>query len=271
MSDEAGTPRPGQGPWSEDLALIFQDEATRTQVDQFLRSKVQPYTTKLEQDISQYRGQLESEEFQQAQRLYNDLQTDPQATYQALTRELAPEQADEVIDYLFNNQQTFEAAQPQEEAQQMEVTPEMQQVIDWAAQQQADQQAAAETAVYEAEKAQFLEANKDVVADIDPFVVQTANEDGTVNWDAAKAAYDQFVGQFQPKEAEGESLDLGLEQPKTDEPAATEEPKTDEPEDTTPDFAKRGTPKYDAKRALQWAIKQGAAAHVASNKAPDTL
>ena len=39
----------GSGPWANDLSSTFEDESIRTQVDSFLREKVQPYVTQLEQ------------------------------------------------------------------------------------------------------------------------------------------------------------------------------------------------------------------------------
>lgn len=70
---------PQPGPWANDLNAIFTDESTRGQVDQFLREKVQPYTTKLEQQASQS---------QDASRLWNDLNENPVDTYVAITEEM---------------------------------------------------------------------------------------------------------------------------------------------------------------------------------------
>jgi hypothetical protein len=42
----------GEAPWSSSLAQAFPDEAVRGQVDQYLRSTVQPYITQREQDTA---------------------------------------------------------------------------------------------------------------------------------------------------------------------------------------------------------------------------
>lgn len=41
------------GPWDESLSRAFPDEATRGQVDQYLRSEIQPYITRKEQELGQ--------------------------------------------------------------------------------------------------------------------------------------------------------------------------------------------------------------------------
>lgn len=65
----ASLPAPaGDAPWSADLAGLFPDEAVRGQVDGYLREKVQPRVTKMEQDLAQYRP---------AHQLYDDFQSSP--------------------------------------------------------------------------------------------------------------------------------------------------------------------------------------------------
>jgi hypothetical protein len=64
------------GPWAEDLNSRFEDEAQRQAVDAFLREKVQPYVTQLEQES---RPALE---------LYKDLRANPAATYVEITEDL---------------------------------------------------------------------------------------------------------------------------------------------------------------------------------------
>lgn len=72
----------GSGPWANDLASMFDDEGIRTQVDSFLREKVQPYVTNLEQRSKP------SPEVELATQLYTDLREDPSSTYLAITEEL---------------------------------------------------------------------------------------------------------------------------------------------------------------------------------------
>lgn len=50
---QAQTTEQQAGPWDADLARAFPDEATRGQVDQFLRSTVQPYVTQREQQLGE--------------------------------------------------------------------------------------------------------------------------------------------------------------------------------------------------------------------------
>lgn len=66
------------GPWDADLAQ-FTDAATRAQVDQLLRTRVQPYTTQLEQKAAAAAD---------AQRLYDDLTNNPAETMAALANDL---------------------------------------------------------------------------------------------------------------------------------------------------------------------------------------
>lgn len=74
----------GAAPWAADLASLFPDEATRTAVDGFVRSKVQPYTTQLEQKVAG---------LSDAERLYNDITQNPLDTYVAITTEMFGEEA----------------------------------------------------------------------------------------------------------------------------------------------------------------------------------
>lgn len=78
-------------PWNDDLAQAFTDEAVRAQVDQFLRSTVQPYVTNLEQATQQDRD---------ARRLWEDFNTRPEATFASVARELFPDNADQLLEVL---------------------------------------------------------------------------------------------------------------------------------------------------------------------------
>lgn len=81
----AAPPAPADGPWSADLAT-FQDPAVRQQVDQLLRTRVQPHVTQLEQQVAASRD---------AQVLWTDLNADPLGTYVAITQELLGDAAAE--------------------------------------------------------------------------------------------------------------------------------------------------------------------------------
>lgn len=72
------------GPWAADLEQIISDPAMRGTVDQFLRTKVQPHTTRLEQEVASSRD---------AVRLWQELEKDPVGTYVAITSELFGQEA----------------------------------------------------------------------------------------------------------------------------------------------------------------------------------
>ena len=81
-------------PWANDLAEIFADDSTRSQVDEFLRSKIQPYITKLEQESAPDRN---------AARLWDAFHSDPIATYEQVTREIyGEEEADRIMSAVRN-------------------------------------------------------------------------------------------------------------------------------------------------------------------------
>lgn len=127
----AAPPQPpaGAGPWAADLAAMFPDESTRTQVDTFLRSKVQPHVTQIE---TQYAP---------ARQLYDGLNDPEQSviTYLAATEQLyGAEVAQKVAESLGL---TDEPAAPegQPPSAQPQLTPEQQRAIDWAQAQEAEQ------------------------------------------------------------------------------------------------------------------------------------
>lgn len=82
----AAPPAPPSGPWADKLSVF--DESTRAQVDAFLRTEVQPYVTRLEQQTS---------ELEAAGQLYNDLQSDPLQTYVDLTHEMLGDEIAEAV------------------------------------------------------------------------------------------------------------------------------------------------------------------------------
>lgn len=211
----------GNAPWSTDLANTFEDEAVRAQVDQFIRGQVQPYTTKLEQDVAQYRAQVDSDEYQQAKQYFEANQNDPHGVLAAQLLQLYPEHAQEVFDFL-NGPDMSTYQEPENE--QVSLTPEQEQAFAWIEQQQ-------NLALYEQEKAEFLAANPDINGDfIDVHANTTLNDDLTYNWDAAKASYEAHVEAYTKalKSGDADKIDLGIEQPK-DEPAKPEPAKAKEP------------------------------------------
>lgn len=124
QGQEQGTT--GQGPWAEDLNTRFEDEATRQAVDAFLREKVQPYVTQVEQEA---RPALE---------LYRDLQANPGATYVELTEDLfGADDAKAITELLEGRYGDPQSPAPQEQVQQPTPTegqtdPRMQEMLnDW--------------------------------------------------------------------------------------------------------------------------------------------
>lgn len=76
----------GSGPWAAQLAQF--DETTRSSVDQFIRTSVQPYVTQLEQKNAQA---------QDAIRLYSSLNEAPAETYLQITSELFGDEAVDAV------------------------------------------------------------------------------------------------------------------------------------------------------------------------------
>jgi hypothetical protein len=174
-------PSQGNTPWANDLNQAFTDEAQRAAVDQFLRSNVQPYVTKLEQDS---RDALD---------LYNDLQGDQRAqAHIDVTRDLyGDEAAQNIQDYLellaANPPEPSPAAPPQRD-------PEVQALID-------RDKARQEKADYDQEFARVAAANEDLGLDpakdyLKPFVAETGDFDEAVV--QYRAWVEQLRAQYAP-------------------------------------------------------------------------
>lgn len=163
----AAPPAPvNPGPWSNDLAQAFQDEAVRGQVDAFLREKVQPHTTRLEQQAAEARD---------AQRLLTDLQNDPNATMEALAAELN-----------WTPQQLQEAVEQQVEAPQYaQLDPEAQAALDYVRQEQAEK-------AYDAELARVNQQHPGIIPDVFHPLVVAADGD----FDVAYQMYENVIHQF---------------------------------------------------------------------------
>lgn len=81
-------PAPSDTPWAADLETLFEDPAVRGQVDGFVREKIQPYVTQLEQATQVNRD---------AERLWNDFRETPVDTFGAVAVELfGDEKAEEL-------------------------------------------------------------------------------------------------------------------------------------------------------------------------------
>lgn len=80
------------GPWEADIRAAFTDPTVQATVDAFLRSKVQPRMTQLEQSVAAADN---------AKQLWDAFQADPATTYAEITRELyGPEHGQAALEYL---------------------------------------------------------------------------------------------------------------------------------------------------------------------------
>lgn len=155
---------PNPGPWDNDLQSLGFDDATRSQVDAYLREKIQPRMTQLEQQAAEAR---------QAQTLMNDLINDPSSTMEALAAELnwSPQQLQQVVEQ-----------EIEEPTQQQVVDPRVQQAVEYYESQQAEQ-------AYESEMNRLVSQHPGLRPDLmHPFVV-TADGD----FDQAYSLYENYV------------------------------------------------------------------------------
>ncbi|MGZ6852645.1 MAG: hypothetical protein ACXVGB_00655 [Mycobacteriaceae bacterium] len=169
----------GDGPWAQDIRSTFQDPEVQRQVDAFLRSKVQPHVTQVEQ------------QYAPARELWQDLQAEDQSqslgTYLAIAEQLyGPEVAQAVASSL--EAQFTQPQQPETPAPaQPQLTPEQQQAIDWANAQQAEQ-------LYQSELARVKASDPNVRDELfHPFVVGSEGD-----FDQALAAYQNWHAQAYP-------------------------------------------------------------------------
>lgn len=180
---EPAAPETPTGPWANDLATHFEDPGQRAAVDAFLRETVQPYSTKLEQQLA---------ELKPAEQLYSDLVANPQDTFLAISEELFGEDGAKAIsEQLFGSQEEPVVTNP--ETTQPAINPEDQAAIDWAKQQAITEQYNAEF-----ERVKGLDDYKDVPAeDWDLFHPFVASAEG--DFDAAAAGFAQWRSQVESR------------------------------------------------------------------------
>lgn len=109
---------------------MFPDESTRTQVDTFLRSKVQPHVTQIEQ------------QFAPARQLYEGLNDPEQSviTYLAATEQLyGTEVAQKVAESLGLSEEQPPAPTDEQPPTAPQLSPDQQRAIEWAQAQEAEQ------------------------------------------------------------------------------------------------------------------------------------
>lgn len=181
-------PPQNEGPWASDLALLGLDAESLGKVDTFLRAKVQPYTTKLEQDIASSRP---------ASVLYNDL-TDPEKAvdaYVSITYEMFGKEAAEQLLATLQGQTPQEqqqtvaevasAVEQQQAPQYAQLDPETQAFLQ-------EQRMLSIEAQYDKDMAATIAANPDI--NPDHLHIWVAQADGDFN--QAVALYRQYVSSF---------------------------------------------------------------------------
>ena len=181
----------GDGPWANDLATLFPDAAQRAAVDDFVRSRVQPYTTQLEQRAAQA---------EDAVRLYTDLTTSPIETYVAITNELFGEQEGQAMLEFLQNQVNDQQQQQTQTPQQTVADPRIEAIIDWVEAKQTNE-------YYDSELARIKSEHPELVDKLfHPFV---AAADG--NFDNAYSLYEQWQKDY--AEASGNLFPNGQQPP----------------------------------------------------------
>lgn len=182
-------PNPGQGtgPWANDLATLFEDEGVRNQVDEFLRTKVQPHVTQLEQS----RRELED-----AGQLYSALQESPAETYLALTEDIfGTETAQAIRDQLVSlySEEDEDDELDYDDVDDTNLPPEVRELLD-------ERRQTKEAEAYNAELNRVVEQYKDtdapVVADLFHPFVAAAEGDFDTAYQGYSRWYEQAKAQF---------------------------------------------------------------------------
>jgi hypothetical protein len=174
------------GPWANDLAKHFEDPAQRAAVDAFLRETVQPYSTKLEQQLAGLKP---------AQQLYEDFVANPNETFIAIAEELYQEDGAKAIQdqltALFGEQEDTVVTDTPETPPALD--PEDKAAVEWAKQQAIQQQYNAEF-----ERVKGLDEYKDIPAEdwelFHPFVASAEGD-----FDAAAAGFNQWRAQVESR------------------------------------------------------------------------
>lgn len=190
---QGGSPQGGTGPWAADLASLGLDEQSLAAVDEYMRSKVQPRITQLEQ---------KSSVAENAQRFYEDFNSDPLNTYIAVTEEVFgadyAQQVAQNLEQLLAEGDTGDESQTPTEGEPVQtgnLDPRVARVVEHFETEQARSQ-------YQSAKQEVLgkDENKDIDPDLfDPFVAAAEGD-----WDLAvqgyRAFYDRFSSKFAPSD-----------------------------------------------------------------------
>jgi hypothetical protein len=177
----------GSGPWANDLNSLFEDEGVRGQVDTFLRDKVQPYVTQLEQRSKP------SEEQELAYQLYEDFQSDPSSTYLAITEELFGEDGAIAIQRALAESYAVDDETPIATPTQTSADPRVLEAVDYIERQRAQE-------AYDSDVGQLAETDPDLDRDLlHPFVV-AADGDIQAAYERYRHWYDGVKSKFVPAE-----------------------------------------------------------------------
>lgn len=163
------TPEPAaqsSSPWAQDLESIFADEAMRGQVDGFLREKVQPYVTQLEQSSSTDRN---------AKKLWDDFAENPVDTFIAVSEELFGDETKDAFINVLSGEESGEESDDDytghtaddDDSTTVELPEDVQEAVEWFQEEQR-------TREYRHELDRIKEDFSDVDLDEDlfhPFVV----------------------------------------------------------------------------------------------------
>lgn len=173
--DTTPDPTPGDGPWAKDLANAFTDPGVRGQVDAFLRERVQPRTTQLEQQLAGTKD---------AQQLYSNFQDDPISTYLAVSAELfGDDYAQNLADQLSSDGDDDDTSVEEpsvmpDTTQPQELDPRIQALLDAEDMRNAQQ-------AYDAEIARMQEIDPNLDPDLfHPFMAAAADDEG---WNTEQA------------------------------------------------------------------------------------
>ncbi len=177
---------PNPGPWSADLEAAFDDPNQRAAVDAFLREKVQPRVTQLEQQSAPNRA---------AERLYDDFTQNPVDTYYSVTEELyGPEAAEAVKAALAGDDSAPDAEDDildDTDADLSNLPPEAREAIEYVQEQRQE-------AAYNAELDKIKADKPDLDLDPELFAPFVMAADGDL--EVAVENYESFLTRFKPSE-----------------------------------------------------------------------
>jgi hypothetical protein len=170
---------PAAGPWAADLAVYFEDESVRGQADKFLREKIQPHVTKLEQTQSEYKP---------AHEFFDDLRDDPIGTTLALAEEVyGAEIADKIAELVAAGEDPATAAKEATEGESPKTDEDP--VI---AKMKAEYEAQERSKLWDQELARIKSTPEAQGVDIDPELFAVFVHQAEGDMDAALPAYKAF-------------------------------------------------------------------------------